>query len=69
MTNDLTKEQRTDGKTEVSYHTKPPSLRAVHLGGQRVFKYLRKNPEKKNPGLKGIRTAHDHVIAPHRSTK
>ena len=47
MTNDLTKEQRTDAKMEVSYHTKSPSLRAVHLDRQRVFKYLRKNPKKK----------------------
>ena len=38
ISNDLKKEKRTDGKMQVSYHTKPPCLRAVHLGRQRVFK-------------------------------
>ena len=37
ITNDLKKEKRTDGEMEVSYHTKPPCLGAVHLGRQRVF--------------------------------
>ena len=34
ITNELKKEKPTDGEMEVSYHTKPLYLRAVHLGRQ-----------------------------------
>ena len=37
ITNDLKKENPTDREIQVSYHTKPPCLRAVHPGRQRVF--------------------------------
>ena len=44
ITNDLKQEKRPDGEMEVSYHTKPPCLRAVHLGRQRVSEM---RPKKK----------------------